>query len=375
MIFQEPLFEAPGIDAAKALLSQLDHVPRHPSTSNYPAVESVWKWASNSLPDEFSEPTLRYVAKVCGANTWRENEAIDHLMTKYRASEVFELGRLHQLPVPTLSGGDGRSMTVMRNLYPERFIDWGVWSITGHGERPRSRIVALDDCIHTGNTIIRQLDRWRQVTRPEPNFKVHIIALSAHEEGLSNIQDWVNQHGGIIPVDQVAIGRTIPRFGVRDGLRFPWILTPESDFERAALSVPEINDYIKARRQQYNLVNHFTEDQFRSSQPHPDDIVGAVGLLLYSVRAYKRGLAQWSKTGGIRPMGYVDEKDPLMLHHELGFGSPFTSWFGVPNTAPLGLWTKVNAPSLFSRKGKTGSPQESPLTQNTTPSDLDDLPF
>jgi hypothetical protein len=74
-------------------------------------------------------------------------------------------------------------------------------------------------------------------------------------------------------------------------------------------------------------------------------------------------------------MGYVDEKDPLMLHHELGFGSPFTSWFGVPNTAPLGLWTKINAPSLFTRKGKTGSLQDSTPRENTAPSDLDDLPF
>jgi hypothetical protein len=375
LTFQEQLFEAPGHLAAKALLHQLDHVPRHPSTKSYPAVESVWKWASNNLPEEFAEATLQYVTKVCGANTWRESEATDHLKSKYRASEVFELGRLRQLPVPTLSGDEGRSMTIMQELYPERFVDWGVWKISGHGERPRSRIVALDDCIHTGNTIIRQLERWRQVTSPQPIFKVHIIALSAHEEGLSNIQTWAKQHGGEIPEDQLVIGRTIPRFGVRDGLRFPWSLMPESDFEKAALSVPEINDYIKSRRQQQKSAENFTEDQFQSAQPHADDVVGAVGLLLYCVRAYKLGLAQWNKTGGIRPMGYVDEKDPLMLHHELGFGSPFTSWFGVPNTAPLGLWTKVNAPSLFTRKGKTGSLQDSTPRENTAPSDLDDLPF
>ena len=375
LTFQEQLFEAPGHLAAKALLHQLDHVPRHPSTKSYPAVESVWKWASNNLPAEFAEATLQYVTKVCGANTWPEAQAVEHVQSNYKFSEIFELGNLRQLPVPILDGAEGRSIGVMRNLWPERFIPWGAWSILGKGDRPQSKIVALDDCIHTGNTIVRLLERWRQVTNPPQNFRVHIITLAAHEEGLEKISSWAKQHGGDVHSDNVAVGRVIPRFSVREALRFPWTLVPGSEFEKVAMDVPEIRDYISMRRKDGRSVENLTEAQAVGAQPHPDDLIGAVGLLLSCVKAYKVGSSQWSKTGGIRPMGYVDEKDPLKLHHELGFGSPFTSWFGVPNTAPLGLWVKVKPPSLFTRKGESGVAHEEQAKETAINSDLDDLPF
>jgi hypothetical protein len=375
LTFQEQLFEAPGHLAAKALLHQLEHVPRHPSTKSYPAVESVWKWASNNLPAEFAEATLKYVTKVCGANTWTEAQAVEHVQNNYKFSEIFELGNLRQLPVPILDGAEGRSIGFMRSLWPERFIPWGVWSILGKGDRPQSKIVALDDCIHTGNTIVRLLERWRQVTNPPQNFRVHIITLAAHEEGLEKISSWAKQHGGDVRSENVAVGRVIPRFSVREALRFPWTLVPGSEFEKVAMDVPEIRDYITMRRKDGRSVENLTEAQAVGAQPHPDDLIGAVGLLLSCVKAYKVGSSQWSKTGGIRPMGYVDEKDPLKLHHELGFGSPFTSWFGVPNTAPLGLWVKVTPPSLFTRKGQSGLPHEENSEETSTNSDLDDLPF
>ena len=375
LTFQEQLFEAPGHLAAKELLHQLDHVPRHPSTKSYPAVESVWKWASNNLPAEFAEATLKYVTKVCGANTWTEAQAVEHVRNNYKFSEIFELGNLRQLPVPILDGAEGRSIGVMRNLWPERFIPWGVWSFLGKGDRPQSKVVALDDCIHTGNTIVRLLERWRQVTNPPTNFRVHIITLAAHEEGLEKISSWAEQHGGDVHSENVAVGRVIPRFSVREALRFPWTLIPGSEFEKVAMDVPAIRDYITMRRKDGRSVENLTEAQAVSAQPHPDDLIGAVGLLLFSVNAYKLGLSQWSKTGGIRPMGYVDENDPLKLHHELGFGSPFTSWFGVPNTAPLGLWVKVKPPSLFTRKGESGVTHEELSKDTAGKSDLDDLPF
>lgn len=375
LTFQEQLFEAPGHLAAKALLHQLDHVPRHPSTKSYPAVESVWKWASNNLPAEFAVATLNYVTKVCGANTWTEAQAVEHVKNNYRFSEIFELGNLRQLPVPILDGAEGRSIGVMRNLWPDRFIPWGVWSLLGKGDRPQSKIVALDDCIHTGNTIVRLLERWRQVTNPPKNFRVHIITLAAHEEGLEKIFSWAKQHGGDVHSENVAVGRVIPRFSVREALRFPWILVPGSEFEKVAMDVPEIRDYITMRRKDGRSVENLTEAQAVDAQPHPDDLIGAVGLLLSCVKAYEVGSSQWSKTGGIRPMGYVDESDPLKLHHELGFGSPFNSWFGVPNTAPLGLWVKVKPPSLFTRKGESGVAHEEQTKETAINSDLDDLPF
>jgi len=50
-------------------------------------------------------------------------------------------------------------------------------------------------------------------------------------------------------------------------------------------------------------------------------------------------------------MGYFS---PHLAHHNpLGFGSPFTSWFNVPNTAPLALWTKpLRSRSLFYRSNE-----------------------
>ena len=110
------------------------------------------------------------------------------------------------------------------------------------------------------------------------------------------------------------------------------------------------------------------------AQPNSDDLLGAIGLLMVSIHAYNRGVSKGGKTGGIRPMGYVQEWDPVRRHHELGFGSPFTSWFGVPNTAPLGLWSLVEAPSLFVRK-RMDAPWQQTSSPTALPSDLDDLPF
>ena len=372
---EEQLKTEAGNDAASSLLSVLGHVPRHPSSSMYPSNVSIWRWASRNLPGEFAGATLNYIAKVCGANTWTRSQALDHVVNTYQSRTATEPGGLRRLPVPILEGAEGRSIGVMRNLSPERFIPWRIWSISGQGARPQSIIAALDDCIHTGNTIVRLLERWRQVTSPPSGFHVHVIALAAHEEGLSNISAWAKRHGGEVLIEDLAIGRVITRFSVRDALRFPWTLIPGSEYERLSMEVPEIRDYIIDRRREGRIIENFTEDQAVSAQPHSDDLIGAVGLLLSCVKAYKVGLAQWSKTGGIRPMGYVDEKDPLQLHHELGFGSPYTSWFGVPNTAPLGLWVKVIAPSLFTRKGQSGAVHEDNFAEAPTTSDLDDLPF
>lgn len=240
----------------------------------------------------------------------------------------------------------------------------------------RSHIGAMEDCIHTGNSVIRALERWRDSVRPLPNFHVHLITLSAHSEGVAAVRRWTEEHGGELL--DYGVGIPIDRFSVHAGMRFPWVMIPGSAFERAAMNYPEIANYLGEIRQRTIPIERLTESQAQEAQPSETDIDGAVGLLLFGVVAYQRGLEKWTKTGGIRPMGYIDEADPLKRHHILGFGSPFTWWMGVPNTSPLGIWVSpplLKPPSLFVRRRMDEEIIPSVNRYTLPASDLDDLPF
>lgn len=372
---------------SQELIKVLGHVPRYITKTSYDPVQSVARWASSNLPDELVVPTLDYVSKVCGANTWALDAARSHLRN-YARTWGFISGKPDQV-LPSLIGTSGRSMGIMRKevINPPIVSTWLDFQRSAVSAAQKhllkNHIVALDDCLHTGHTVIKELTTWKDSVRPSPGFTVQIVSLSAHTEGIHAVRVWAEEQGGsLLQIEKEGrvyipgVGRLIPRFTVRDAKRFPWAMIPGSDFEKAAIQYPEIAEYLRERRQVGRSPENFTEEQAQMAQPHSEDLLGAVGILLMGVRAYRRGLSNWSATTGIRPMGYVQEWDPLKRHHELGFGSPFTSWFGAPNTSPLGIWTGpplVNPPSLFVRKRM----DDATLTtmQQASVSDIDDLPF
>jgi hypothetical protein len=374
---------------SQKLLESLGHVPRYTSKSTYDPSVSILRWASNNLPDELIHPALAYVTKVCGANTWDQFKAAKHL--KNYAHTWSQALPMENLRLPTLIGTNGRSMGLMRSeVNDPPFVDtWrGIQqsaSNLAQKDLLKNHIVALDDCLHTGHTVLKELALWKDSIHPNKGFVVQIVSLSAHVEGIDEIRKWTQEQGGALlaienegQIRIPGIGKVIPRFSVRSGQRFPWSIVPGSDFEKAALQYPEIVSYLHEKRQGGRSLENFTEEQSQKAQPHPDDVLGAVGLLLIGVRSYRLGLDHWSATTGIRPMGYVQEWDSLKRHHELGFGSPFTSWLGVPNTAPLGLWAGpplVKPPSLFVRKRMDSETLRDMESSPQAPSDSDDLPF
>jgi hypothetical protein len=315
-------------------------------------------------------PTIKYVTDVCAPNTWTEVDARSHI-----EQVIAQNANLLPATLPTLVSTDpnSRSMAIMASLtmkvapWTEARQDSGVL---------KTHIGALEDCIHTGNSVIKALERWRDSVGPLPNFQVHMITLSAHSEGIAAVRQWAEGQGGSLL--DYGIGKRIERFSVSEGKRFPWTMVPDSDFERAAMKYPEIVEYLSEIRQLGQPVEQLTEAQAREAQPSQAHLLGAVGLLLFGVRAYQRGLEKWTSTGGIRPMGYIQEWDPLKRHHVLGFGSPFTWWMGVPNTSPLGIWASpplLNPPSLFVRR-RMDERIISPMSSYAlSPTDLDDLPF
>lgn len=355
---------------AERLAELLGHVPRHTSGAKYNLPDSIVRWASRNLPDELIVPTIEYVTDVCALNTWTEADARSHIeMVITQHSHLLPT----TLPVLVSADPDSRSMSIMASL-TRRAIPWtGVPQNSG---LLKLHIGAIEDCIHTGHSVIKALERWKDSVRPLQNFQVHLITLSAHSEGIAAVRQWVEEQGGSLL--DYGVGKRIERFSVREGKRFPWTMVPDSDFERAALEYPEVATYLSGIRRLGNPVEQLTEAQAQDSQPSQADLIGAVGLLLFGVRAYQRGLEKWTSTGGIRPMGYIQEWDPLKRHHILGFGSPFTWWMGVPNTSPLGIWASpplLTAPSLFVRRRMDEGILPRVDTKTPSPSDLDDLPF
>ena len=381
------------LSASERMVESLGHVPRYLTRVQYDPVVSISRWASKNLPEELAVPTLAYIAKVCGPNSWPRSTAVDfirkHLAALREHHESTAFGPTpgdFWMRLPTLVGTSGRSMGLMRDVANdssngdsrELVASWETLEGGSEAQREVNRnfITVLDDCIHTGHTAIKELISWKEALHPKPGFIVHLCCLSAHREGITAVQHWVQENGGVLSQTegQNGIGKIIERFTVSEGLRFPWLVVPGSDFERAALEHSEIAEYLKSRRTVGRSLEDLTPEQVQLAQPNSDDLLGAIGLLMVSIHAYNRGVSKGGKTGGIRPMGYVQEWDPVRRHHELGFGSPFTSWFGVPNTAPLGLWSLVEAPSLFVRK-RMDAPWQQTSSPTALPSDLDDLPF
>ena len=352
------------------LAELLGHVPRHTSGATYNLPDSIARWASRNLPDELIVPTIEYVTDVCALNTWTEADARSHI-EKVITQNTHLLPAT--LPILVSADSDSRSMSIMASL-TKKVLPWtGVPQNSG---ALKLHIGAMEDCIHTGHSVIKALERWRDSVRPSPNFQVHLITLSAHSEGIAAVRRWTEEQGGSLL--DYGIGKRIERFSVSEGKRFPWTMVPDSDFERAAMEYPEIVKYLSEIRRLGQPVEQLTEAQVREAQPSQADLIGAVGLLLFGVRAYQRGLEKWTSTGGIRPMGYIQEWDPLKRHHILGFGSPFTWWMGVPNTSPLGIWAPpplLTAPSLFVRRRMDEGILTGMNTSTLSPSDLDDLPF
>ncbi len=352
------------------LAESLGHVPRYASSVKYNIVDSVARWASRNLPDELVVPTIQYVADVCLPNTWTEADARLHI-EKVLAQNTSMLPTT--LPALVSTDSDSRSMSIMASL-TENALPWT--EVRDEQTVVRSHIGALEDCIHTGHSVIKALDLWRGSVRPLPNFYVHLITLSAHSEGVAEIRRWTEERGGSLL--EYGIGKRIERFSVNEGMRFPWTMVPGSDFEKAAMEYPEIAKYLSEIRRLGQPIEQLSEAQARGAQPSQAHLVGAVGLLLFGVRAYQRGLESWTSTGGIRPMGYIQEWDSLKRHHVLGFGSPFTWWMGVPNTSPLGIWAApplLNPPSLFVRRRMDESIIPPMNNFALPPTELDDLPF
>lgn len=358
--------------------SEMNHVPRY--SRDYTLSTTVTTWAIKNVAEELLEPTVKYIAAVGSTNTWNREMACKFLteaVDKIREQDGVrgEMPILHERP--------GKSLTELRSL-----------PLTPNGESPfisfplasasnQNYVIALDDCIHTGSRTIERLMSWwsyrekmvrdirspgtnRIVRRPTslgnqarsgslPPFVVRIVALSAHEEGLNRIRRWVKQRGGEY---RQILGKEIGLNQVRERQRYPWIVPPGTEFAKLALGYPAIAQYLDAEQTGHDLwLNSATPEEQLLATPHPDDAAGACGLLLLSVLAFRKALANpnFTKRGGIRPMGYVDPVDQserphnVRNDHQLGFGSPFTSWINVPNTAPLGLWMLLNKPSLFTR--------------------------
>jgi hypothetical protein len=352
------------------LAESLGHVPRYPSSVNYNLSDSVARWASRNLPDELIVPTIQYVADVCQPNTWTEADAQSHIEKVFTQNTSLLPATL---PVLVSTDSDSRSMSIMASL-TKKVLPWA--EVDHDAEANKSHIGALEDCIHTGHSVIKALELWRDSVKPPPKFFVHLITLSAHSEGVAAIRRWTEERGGSLL--EYGIGRRIERFSVSEGMRFPWTIVPGSDFEKAAMEYPEIVKYLSEMRRQRQPIEQFAEAQAREAQPSQAHLIGAVGLLLFGVRAYQRGLEHWTSTGGIRPMGYIQEWDPLKPHHVLGFGSPFTWWMGVPNTSPLGIWAPpplLNPPSLFVRRRMDERIIPPMKNYALSPTELDDLPF
>ena len=338
-------FDYDVLSEAERIAKRLGHVPRHTSSAKYNLPDSIARWASRNLPYDLILPTIAYVADVCGRNTWTQADAQAHIDAVISQNDL----RLpDSLPILVSTDPDSRSMSIMAGL-TKRVIPWT--GVPKNAGPLRQHIGAMEDCIHTGHSVIKALERWKDSVRPLPNFKVHLITLSAHLEGVAAIRRWTEEQGGELL--DYGIGIPIDRFSVRSGMRFPWTMIPGSEFEHSAMEYPEIVRYLGEIRQLGHPVEQLTETQAHDAEPDGEaDLIGAVGLLLFGVRAYQRGLEKWTSTGGIRPMGYIQEWDPLKRHHILGFGSPFTWWMGVPNTSPLGIWASpplLTAPSLFVR--------------------------
>ena len=342
----------------------LAHIPRHPWVKHIPLGDAAREWAEQNLvpdaglnlPPDVARQTIEYVLKVVGQNTWDKESAERWL--GYVADNLKDLGRPGlqsglSIPYPTLEDPpehrdmpkQNRSMAVMRGLIQrggqDVFVPWSAATAES-----RDFIIAIDDCIHTGSTIIRGLNHWIEAGRYKSGFQVVLVALSAHEEGLDRIEKWVSARGGYVGK---RIGRVIKLRGVADGSRFPWSLVPGSDLERLAMNCSESREYLATVAGA--ISSNTVKPSLDTDAPSPEDSVGAFGLLLLSIRAFKVFSKAWSRTGYIAPMGYFSPH--LAYHNPLGFGSPFTSWFNIPNTAPLAIWTKpLRSRSLFYRSNE-----------------------
>lgn len=358
--------------------NEMTHVPRY--NREYTLPTTVATWAINNVTEELLEPTVKYIAAVGSANTWNREMAgkfLAEAVEKIRDQDGVrgEMPILHERP--------GKSLAELRGLPLTPNGDSPFIPFPLASSRNQNYVIALDDCIHTGSRTIERLMSWwsrrekvvRDIRNPGTNvivrrptslgsharsgslppFVVRVVALSAHEEGLNRIRRWVEQRGGEY---RQIVGKEIRLNQVRARQRYPWTMPSGTEFSKLALGYPAIAQYLDAKQTSDDLwLSGATPEEQLLATPHPDDAAGACGLLLLSVLAYRKALANpnFTKRGGIRPMGYVDPADQserpndVRNDHQLGFGSPFTSWINMPNTAPLGLWMLFNKPSLFNR--------------------------
>ena len=217
----------------------------------------------------------------------------------------------------------GSSQTHLLEMLNDLLEDNYMTGLSTSSTDQTNRYVYLDDCLFSGNTVIRDLERW--ISSAKDHSTLDIILLAAHSSGKYYLEK------KILPnlCDQKGINYRVWTYKTFNNSKY------DKYYYDCMWPKHTLDDNLSAFIEQLNPSDIDKKFLFRSKEYISPLYTGDYSRTIFEQEILKAGTyihsccAEPSKS--MKPMGYD-------FFNTLGFGAFFATYKNISNNSPLAFW-------------------------------------